>query len=90
MRTVLMRLVPLGALARLALPAFLMRLMAPLLTGAVVVLASSTSASSMAVASIVALEATTEAPVVDGPELLTVIGVVAVYDVEDAERTAAL
>jgi hypothetical protein len=90
LRTVLTRLISPGALARLALPAVLTRLVMPLLARPTVVPASSASASSTAVALIVALGASTEAPVTDGPELVAVIGVVAVYVVEDAEWTAAL
>ena len=90
LRTVLMRLISPSALTRLALPAVLTRLVAPLLAGAAVVPASSTSSSSLAVAPVVALGVSTEAPIADGPELLTVAGVVAVYVVEGAERSAAL
>ena len=85
-----MRLVPPGALARQVLLAILARLVTPLLAGDAVVPASSTSASSMVIASVVALGASTEAPVVDGPELLTVIGVVVVHVVEGAERAVGL
>ena len=90
LRAVLTRLLPLVALARLVLPAVLTRLVAPLLAGAAVVPASSTSTPSTAVASIVALRASIEAPAAEGPELLTVGGVVAVNVVEDAEWMAAL
>ena len=90
LRTVLTRLVPPGTLTRLVLPVVLTRPVAPLLAGAALVPASSTSASSTVVASVVALGASTEAPIADGPELLAVIGVVAVHVVEDAERAAAL
>ena len=90
LRAVLARLIPPGTLARLVLPAILTRSIAPLLVGSAVVPASPTSSSSPAVAAVAALRASTEAPVADGPELLTVIGVVAVYIVEGAERTAAL
>ena len=79
-----------GALVRLALPAVLVRLVTTLLAGAAVVPASSTSSSSSGVAPVVALGASAEAPITVGPELLTVIGVVAVYIVEGAERAAAL
>jgi hypothetical protein len=51
---------------------------------------SSTSASFAAVASVAALGASTKAPVMDGPELLAVVGVVVVHVVEDAEWAAAL
>ena len=85
-----MRLISPGALVRLALPAILTRLLTPLLAGAAVVPASSTSSSSSAVASVVALGASTEAPITDGPELLTVAGVVALYVVEGAKRAVAL
>ena len=77
-----MRMAPPGAIARLALLAVLTRLITPVLTGVAIVTA--------AVASVVALGATAEAPVADGPELLAVVGVVVVHVVEDAERAAAL
>ena len=84
------RRVPPGALARLVLPAVLTRPVAPLLTRATVVPASSAASSSSAVAPVVALGASTEAPSTDGPEFLAIIGVLAVYGVEGAERMAAL
>ena len=87
---VLTRLVAPGALMRLLLPVVLTRPVAPLLTGAAVVPASSTSSSSSAIAPVVALRASTEASISDGPELLTIVGVVAMYMVEGAERTATL
>ena len=90
LRTVLVRLIPPGTLARLILPAVLTRPVAPLLAGAAIVPASSTSSSSSAVAPVVALGASTEASISNGPELLTVIGVVAVHVVEGAEWSAAL
>ena len=90
MRTVLTRLLPPGALAWLVLAAVLTRPVVPLLAGATVVPASSTSSSSSAVAPVVALGALTEAPIMDGPELLTVVGVVAVHVVEDVKWAAAL
>ena len=90
LRTVLTRLVPPGALARLFLPVVLMRPVAPLLTGAAVVPTSPTSSSSSAVAPVVALGASTETSISNGPELLIVVGVVAVNVVEGAERPAAL
>ncbi len=64
--------------------------MAPLLAMVAAVPGSSTSAASTTVASIVALVASTEAPLVEGPELLAVVGVVAVNIVEDAEPSVAL
>ena len=85
-----MRLIPLGAHARLALPAALMRLTTLVLAGVAVVPASSSSASSTAVASVFALGAMTKAPVVDGPELLAVIGAVVVHIAEGAEPATAL
>ena len=85
-----MRLIPPGALTRLVMPEVVARSVAPLLAGAMVVPASSTSASSMAVASVVELGASTEVPVTDGPELLTVVGVVAVHIVEGVERAVGL
>ena len=85
-----MRLLPPGTLARLALPAVLPRLVAPLLVMAAAILASSTSATSTTIASIVELGASTEAPVTEGPELLAVVGVVTVNVVEDAEWPVAL
>ena len=84
LRAVLAMLVPPGALVRLVLPAILSRPVAPLLAGDAVVPASSTSSSSPAVAPVVALGASTEASVSDGPELLTIVGVVDVYVVEGA------
>ena len=50
-----------------------------------VVPASSTSASSTDVASVIVLGESTEAPIAGGPELLTVIGIVVVHVVEGAE-----
>ena len=47
---------------------------------------SSTSATSVTVALIIALEASTEAPVAEGPKLLAVVGAVVVHVVEGAER----
>ena len=90
LRAVLTRLVSPGALARLVLPAVLTRLVAPLLAGAAVVPASSTSSSSSAIAPVIALGASTEASITDGPKLLTVVGVVDVHIVKDAERPVAL
>ena len=90
LRAVLTRLIPPGALTRLVLPAVLARPVAPLLAGAAVVPTSSTSSTSSAVAPVIALGASTEASISNGPELLTIVGVVAVYVVEGAERTAAL
>ena len=90
MRMILTRLIPPVTLARLILLAVLTRLVMPLLEGVTDVPASSTSTSSTAVASIIALGAMLEAPVADGPKLLTVFGVVAMYIVEDAERSIAL
>ena len=80
-----MRLVSPGALARLALPALLMRLIIPLLAGAAIIPASSASSSSSAVAPIIALGASTEASISNGPELLAVAGVVGVEVVVGAE-----
>ena len=85
-----MRLLPLVALARLVLPAVLTRLVAPLLTAVASVPASSTSATSVTVAPIVALGALTEAPITESPELLAVAGVVALNMVEGAEWPLAL
>ena len=85
-----MRLVPLGALARLILPAVLTRPVVPLLARATVLPASATTSSSSAVAPVAALEASIKAPFANGPELLTIDGVVGVQVVEGAERTAAL
>ena len=62
----------------------------PLLAGAAVVPASPTLSSSSAVAPVVALGASTEAPIADGAELLTVVGVVVIQVMEGAERSAAL
>ena len=90
LRTVLTRVVSPGALARLALPAILTRLVTPLLAGAAVVPASPTLFSCYVVASVVALGASTEASISNGPKLLAVVGVVAVYVVEGANRMAAV
>ena len=90
LRTILMRLVPPGALARLILPAVLTRPVAPLLARAMVIPASATTSSSLTIAPVVALGASTEAPFSNGSELLTVAGVVVVQVVEGAERSAAL
>src|SRR4051812_23163767 len=79
-----------GTLARLAPPAVLTRLVAPLVARVTAVPASSATATSAVVTSIIALGATTEAPIADGLELLAVVGVVVVHVVEDAERAAAL
>ena len=87
---ILMRRVPPGALVRLVLPAVLTRPVAPLLARATVVPASATTSSSSAVAPVAALRASTEASIVNGPELLTIVGVVVVHVVEGAERSAAL
>ena len=90
LRAILTRLIPPGALARLILPAVLTRPVTPLLAWATVVPASSAVSSSSAVAPVVALGASPEASVSNGPELLTVVGVVAVHVVEGAEWSAAL
>ena len=90
LRTILTRLVPLGALARLVLPAVLTRPVTPLLARATVVPASATTSSSSPVAPVVALGSSTEASFSNGSELLTVAGVVGIQVVEGAERSAAL
>lgn len=90
LRTILTRLIPPGALARVILLAVLTRLVAPLLAWATVVPASATLSSSSAVASVAVLEASTEASFANGSELLTVTGVVRVQVVKGAERAAAL
>ena len=89
LRMVLTRLVPPGALTRLVLPAVLVRPVAPLLAGAAVVPASSTSSSSV-VASVITLGTSAEAPIADGSDLLTVVGVVVVHFVEGAEWAVGL
>ena len=86
LRAILMRRVPLGALARLVLPAVLTRPVAPLLARATVVPAS----ASVAVAPVVALGASTVASFPYGSEILAVAGVMGVQVVEGAEWTAAL
>ena len=85
-----MRLISPGALARLILPAVLMRPVAPLLARAMVIPTFATTSSSSAVAPVVALGASTEASFLNGSELLTVAGVVAMQVMEGAERSAAL
>ena len=90
LRAILARLIPPVSLARLILPAVLMRPVAPLLAWALVVPVSSAASSSSAITSVVALGASIEAPVAEGPELLTVVGLVAVNIMEDAERPIAL
>ena len=90
LRAILTRLVPPGALVRMILPAVLTRPVAPLLARATVVLASATTSSSSAIAPVVALGASTEASISNGPELLTVVGVVAVHVMKGAEWTVAL
>jgi len=85
-----MRLLSPGALARLALPAVLTRLVVPLLTAVTSILASSTSAASTTVAPIVALGASTNAPVAESPDLLVVASVVVVDVMEGAEWPLAL
>ena len=87
---ILARLIPPSALARLVLPTILTRSVTPLLARATVVPSSSTTSSFSAVAPVIALGASTEAFVTNGPELLTIVGVVAVNVVEGAERPAAL
>ena len=89
LRALLTRLLSPGALVRLALLAVLPRLVVPLLTVVTSVPASLASTTSMTVASIIALGASTEVTFVEDPELLTVVGVVAVHVVEDAERMVA-
>ena len=88
--TVLTRLIPRGALARLALPAVLTRLIAPVLAGVVVVPVASIAASFTAVATAVTLGTAAKVPVADFPELLAIVGVVAVDVVEDEKWAAAL
>ena len=61
----------------------------PLLARDAIVLASSASSSSSVIAPVVALGASTEVSILNGPELLTVIGVVVVYVVEGTERLTA-
>ena len=90
MRTILPRLIPLGALARLILPAVLTRPVVPLLARAMVVPVSDSASSSAVVAPVVALGASTEASFLYGSEILTVAGVVGVQVVEGTERTTAL
>src|SRR4051812_35293000 len=77
LRMILTRLIPPGALARLILPAVLTRPVAPLLARVTVIPASASTSSSLAVAPVVALGASTEASFSNGSELLTVAGVVA-------------
>ena len=89
MGTILMRLIPPGTLVRQILPVVLTRPVAPLLAWATVVPTSSISASSAAVAAVDALGAAAKAPIMDRPELLVVVGVVAVDVVEDVERSVA-
>jgi hypothetical protein len=86
----LTRLITPEPIVRLVAPAVLMRLVTPVLTGVAVVPASPTSASSTAIAAVVALGAVAKAPISNGPELLAVVGVVAVDIVEDAKWVAAL
>ena len=84
LRTILTRLVPPGALARMILPAVLTRPVAPLLARATVVPAS----ASTPVAPVTALGALTEASFSYGSELLIVAGVVGVQVMEGAEWLA--
>jgi hypothetical protein len=86
--TVLTRLATPGTVARWALPAVLARLIAPALPGVAVIPAASTTASSTAIAAVVALGPAANAPVADCPELLAVVGIVAVDVMECAVRTA--
>ena len=90
MRAVLARLIPPGTFTRLILLAVLTRLVVPLLAWAPVIPASSAASSSSAVAPVVALAVSTEASISNDPELLTVVGVVAVYVMEGAEWSAVL
>ena len=83
---ILTRQVPPSALARLVLPAVLTRPVAPLLARTTVVPASASTSSSVAVAPVVALGASTVASFPYGSEILTVAGVVGVQVVEGAER----
>ena len=87
---ILTRLIPPGPLTRMVLPAVLMGPVAPLLAWATVVPASASMSSSSAVAPVAALGASTETSLANGPELLTVTGVVGVQVVEGAERSAVL
>ena len=87
---VLARLILPGAFARLILPVVLTRPATPLRARATVVLASSAASSSLAVAPVVPLGASTKASISNGPELLTVVGVVAVNVVEGVEQPTAL
>ena len=90
LRTILTRLVPPGALARMILLAVLTRPVAPFLARATVIPASASMSTSSAIAPVAALGASTEASFTDGSELLTVTGVVGVQVVEGAERSAIL
>ena len=87
---ILTRLVPPGPLTRMVLPTVLTRPVAPLLARATVVPASASTSSSVAVAPVFALGASTVASFSYGSELLTVAGVVGVQVVEDAEWAAIL
>ena len=84
LRVILARLIPLGALAKVVLPAVLTRPVTPLLARAIVVPASATTSSSSAVAPVIALGASTEASFSNGSELLAVAGVVAMQVMEGA------
>jgi len=63
---------------------------APVLTRVVVVPVASVAASSTAEATVAVLGAAAEVLIAECPELLAVVGVVAVHVVEDADRVAAL
>ena len=90
LRAILMRLIPLGPLTRLVLPAVLTRPVTPLLAWATVIPAFATTSSSSAVAPVVALGASTEVSFSNGSELLTVAAVVAMQVMEGAEWSAVL
>ena len=81
---------PSNALTRLILQAVLMRPVVPLLARATVIPVSATTSSSLVVAPVTTLGASTEASFANGSEFLTVAGVMGVQVVEGTERSVAL
>ena len=88
MRAVLTRLIPPTSLARLVLPAVLVRPVTPPLARAMIFPSSSTSSSASAVALVVALGASTDTAFSHGLELLAFVGVVGVEIMVHTVRAA--
>ena len=88
LRAVLTWLIPPTSLARLVLPAVLVRQVTPPLARATVFLSSSTSSSSSAIATVAALGASAGTHVSHGPAFLAFVGVVGVEVVVHAVPAA--